>query len=155
IGRFAFGHAVVEGSNGIRVTAANGQLAAIPQAAAAAVVSARLVRFRSQTGSDAPWGLYDFSTGQVVAAPVFATIGHFVGAGAVASTADGSVGVIDKTGQWLLPPEYTKIKSLNGAVWQVTKPDDGKTMQAIVGSDGRLLLQAASLHTEVGDDGRV
>src|SRR5699024_1942047 len=143
------GHAIVKTVTGLQVVDRSGQLAAIPaDATVATVVAGNRLRFRRS--ADGPWGLYDFTSGQVVAEPAFTSIGVFIGGHAVAK-ADGKAGVIDKNGDWLLAPEYSAITALNGAVWLVQKAgDDG--LRAIVDNSGQVLLHGKQLQAATGAD---
>src|SRR5699024_10751874 len=132
-----------------------------PEEGDIALLGAGLARYGTTSGG--PVGLFDIKIGARVTPPRFKAIHDFVHDGAVAVSQQGTAGVIDTHGQWIVPPDYAAITALNGTIWKVALAADDTsaktrtgTRHALVNIQGKTLIgPATNLSTSVREDGRV
>lgn len=157
IGDFHGDYALVKSAGGVRVVDLSGQLHAVPEGGDIALLGAGLARYGAASGGLV--GLFDIKTGARVTPPRFKVIHDFVRDGAVVESQQGTAGVIDTHGQWIIPPDYEAITALNGAIWKVTlaaNDTSAETHYALVNIQGKTLIgPTTNLSTSVRKDGRV
>lgn len=156
IGMFRHGYAQVYGEGVVRMIDRAGKTFELPENFDTQVVAPGVARFVQTAADGAPWGLYDFVAGKLLAAPTFRSIGQFQNGQAVASLGAGRVGVIDQQGQWVVPASHHGAERVNDTLWRVTqsgKQEDEYDRPAAVFNSRGQALTAFMRGLQVGDFG--
>jgi len=156
IGMFRHGYAQVYGDGVVRMIDRAGKTFELPENFDSQVVAPGVVRFVKTAADDAPWGLYDFVAGKLLAAPSFRSIGDFQDGQAIASLGADRVGVIGLQGQWILPASHHGAERVNDTLWRVTRPgkqeNEYERPAAVFNTKGQALT-AFMRGLQVGDFG--
>ncbi len=156
IGMFRHGYAQVYGDGVVRMIDRAGKTFELPENFDTLVVAPGVARFVQTAADGAPWGLYDFAAGKLLAAPTFRSIGEFQNGQAIASLGAGRVGVIDLQGKWVVPASHHGVERVNDTLWRVTQPgkqeDEYDRPAAVFNTRGQALT-AFMRGLQVGDFG--
>lgn len=167
IGEFRHGYALAYGGGASRMIDRDGKAYALPAGYFdTEIVAPGVVRFVETAAEDAPWGLYDFVAGKVIAEARYRSIGEFEHGQAVASLGPDRSGVIDLQGRWIVPASHHAARRVNAQLWQVQQAgpqqEEYKRPSALFNAEGRALtaflpnLQAHADETGAitADDGK-
>ncbi|MBK1699131.1 WG repeat-containing protein [Rhodovibrio salinarum] len=160
IAKFQHGYAMTYADGAVQALDREGKLYDLPPAFGMDVVAPGFLAYQKTAAADALLRLYDIQAGEPRGEAKFQAIEDFVDGQAIATAADGKVGVIDTNGDWTLSPRYGYVERLNGQLWAVQhKPSEtffNREPRAIVDASGEMIVPYTSqLQIAPWPDGRI
>lgn len=156
IGPWKFGMSIAGNATGQSVVSADGSVITLPDVFDLEPIGPHLLRFRQEGHDSAPWFLFDVKAQKTIQGVSFQAIDTFNEkySRAPAANAAGQWGVIDLSGQWVVPPSFGRPHS-RGDDWlvmyrsEVETDDDGyfkyvNVPTSLIRWDGTALMNSSA-----------